>query len=229
MQAQGSTALEEYDHLYKLVIIGDVAVGKSSIIQRFINDNFTEDTKSTLGVDFKIKTIKLEDGKVVKIQIWDTGGQERYKAITSNYFRGAHGVLVVFDLTKYSTFEHIDSWVQHAGWEWNEEQERWNAPNSLDYSKLILVGNKSDMKNKRTVSESDAKEKAKQYGAQYKETSALNGFNVLNTFVALANELFECKQNFDNDQATRQTVALRQGKSLLEEEKEYQPKKKCCN
>jgi len=96
----------EYDYVFKLVLIGDSGVGKSCLLLRFADDTYTESHISTIGVDFKIRTIQLE-GKTIKLQIWDTAGQERFRTITSSYYRGAHGIIVVYDTTDSETFEHV--------------------------------------------------------------------------------------------------------------------------
>ena len=97
---------QEYDYVFKLVLIGDSGVGKSCLLLRFADDTYTESHISTIGVDFKIRTIQL-DGKTIKLQIWDTAGQERFRTITSSYYRGAHGIIVVYDTTDSETFEHV--------------------------------------------------------------------------------------------------------------------------
>ena len=101
----------DYDYLFKLLLIGDSGVGKSCLLLRFADDTYTESYISTIGVDFKIRTIELE-GKTVKLQIWDTAGQERFRTITSSYYRGAHGIIVVYDVTDESTFANVKQWLQ---------------------------------------------------------------------------------------------------------------------
>ncbi|EEB90600.1 hypothetical protein MPER_11169 [Moniliophthora perniciosa FA553] len=101
----------EYDYLFKLLLIGDSGVGKSCLLLRFADDTYTESYISTIGVDFKIRTIELE-GKTVKLQIWDTAGQERFRTITSSYYRGAHGIIVVYDVTDNDTFTNVKQWLQ---------------------------------------------------------------------------------------------------------------------
>ncbi|KAG0272849.1 GTP-binding protein of the rab [Linnemannia exigua] len=100
----------EYDYLFKLLLIGDSGVGKSCLLLRFADDTYTESYISTIGVDFKIRTIELE-GKTVKLQIWDTAGQERFRTITSSYYRGAHGIIVVYDVTDQDTFANVKQWL----------------------------------------------------------------------------------------------------------------------
>merc|ERR1711898_6342 len=100
----------EYDYLFKLLLIGDSGVGKSCLLLRFADDTYSESYISTIGVDFKIRTIE-HDGKRIKLQIWDTAGQERFRTITSSYYRGAHGIIVVYDVTELDTFHAVERWM----------------------------------------------------------------------------------------------------------------------
>ncbi|KAL1202109.1 Ras-related protein RABA1a [Cardamine amara subsp. amara] len=124
---------EEYDYLFKLVLIGDSGVGKSNLLSRFTKNEFNLESKSTIGVEFATKTLKVE-GKVVKAQIWDTAGQERYRAITSAYYRGAVGALLVYDVTRQSTFENAARWLR--------ELRGHTDPNIV----VMLIGNKCDLR-----------------------------------------------------------------------------------
>merc|ERR1712072_773134 len=124
---------EEYDYLFKVVLIGESGVGKSNLLTRFTRDEFKKDSKSTIGVEFATQTIQV-DKKTIKAQIWDTAGQERYRAITSAYYRGAVGALLVYDITKMSTFENVkETWLAEL---------RQNAESSII---IMLVGNKKDL------------------------------------------------------------------------------------
>lgn len=164
--------INEYDYLFKLLIIGDSGVGKSSLMNRFSDNIFNETFINTIGVDFKIRTINM-DGKVIKLQIWDTAGQERFRTIVSSYYRGAHGIMVVFDITNKESFENIPMWC--------EEIKKY-AGGSV---KKILIGNKSDFDTKRQVEYSEAKELADSMNMDYIETSAKTALNVEKAFYDL--------------------------------------------
>jgi len=167
---------QEYDYVFKLVLIGDSGVGKSCLLLRFADDTYTESHISTIGVDFKIRTIQLE-GKTIKLQIWDTAGQERFRTITSSYYRGAHGIIVVYDTTDSETFEHVKTWLH--------EIDRYASENV----NKLLVGNKSDLTTKRQVDTDAAKEFAGQVNIPFLETSAKNATNVEDAFMTMAGEI----------------------------------------
>ncbi|BGP20815.1 hypothetical protein JCM10213_008150 [Rhodosporidiobolus nylandii] len=166
----------EYDLLFKLLLIGDSGVGKSCLLLRFADDTYTESYISTIGVDFKIRTIELE-GKTVKLQIWDTAGQERFRTITSSYYRGAHGIIVVYDVTDSDTFSNVKQWLQ--------EIDRY----ACEGVNKLLVGNKSDLTSKKVVEYGVAKEFADQIGVSFLETSAKNATNVEQAFLTMAKQI----------------------------------------
>ncbi|KAI5706180.1 hypothetical protein M8J76_016739 [Diaphorina citri] len=166
----------EYDYLFKLLLIGDSGVGKSCLLLRFADDTYTESYISTIGVDFKIRTIEL-DGKVIKLQIWDTAGQERFRTITSSYYRGAHGIIVVYDCTDQETFNNLKQWL--------EEIDRY----ACDNVNKLLVGNKNDQTSKKAVDYQVAKEYADHLKIPFLETSAKNGANVEQAFLTMATEI----------------------------------------
>jgi Ras-related protein Rab-1A len=171
-----STMNPEYDYLFKLLLIGDSGVGKSCLLLRFADDTYTESYISTIGVDFKIRTIEL-DGKTIKLQIWDTAGQERFRTITSSYYRGAHGIIVVYDVTDQESFNNVKQWLQ--------EIDRYACENV----NKLLVGNKCDLTNKKVVDYTSAKEYADQLGIPFLETSAKNATNVEQAFMTMAAEI----------------------------------------
>jgi len=141
---------DQYDYIYKIVLIGDSGVGKSNILSKYLTDTFTFDSKATVGVEFGSKNLEL-DGNKIKMQIWDTAGQERYKSITNAYYKGAKGALLVFDLTKKQTFDSVDKWISDL------------KTNGDEHITIILVGNKSDLEEQRQVSSEEARVKAELY------------------------------------------------------------------
>jgi len=158
------------------LLIGDSGVGKSCLLLRFADDTYTESYISTIGVDFKIRTL-AHNGKTIKLQIWDTAGQERFRTITSSYYRGAHGIIVVYDVTDKESFNHVQHWVQ--------EIEHYAA----EGVNKLLVGNKSDLQSKKVVPFEEAKDLADSLGINFMETSAKNANNVEQAFQQMAMEI----------------------------------------
>ena len=167
---------DKYDILLKLVMIGDSGVGKTNILSRYINNEFSLTTKSTVGVEFGSKLIKKND-KIIQLQIWDTAGQERYKSITSAYYKGAKGAFVVYDITKEKTFKNIDKWILDLKANGNED------------ILIILIGNKLDLEKSREVMVNDVKRKAEELKVAYFETSALDGSNIEHAFDVIVGEM----------------------------------------
>jgi Ras-related protein Rab-11A len=159
---------DDYDMIFKIVLIGDSGVGKSNILSRYINNEFNIDTKSTVGVEFGSKSINLKGSKI-KAQIWDTAGQERYKSITSSYYKGAKGAFIVFDLTRPDTFNSVDRWIGEL-------------KSNTDDIYLIVIGNKSDLERDRKVIREEAEQKCEHYNVAYIETSALQGYHIDKAF-----------------------------------------------
>ncbi|VVB13943.1 unnamed protein product [Arabis nemorensis] len=168
---------QKIDYVFKLVLIGDSGVGKSQILSRYARNEFSLDSKATIGVEFQTRTLVL-DHKSVKAQIWDTAGQERYRAVTSAYYRGAVGAMLVYDVTRRQTFDHIPRWL---------EELRGHADKNIV---IILIGNKSDLEDQRAISIEDAKEFAEKEGLFFLETSALNAVNVETAFSTVLTEIF---------------------------------------
>ncbi|KAK4745236.1 hypothetical protein SAY87_011548 [Trapa incisa] len=160
------------DYLFKLLLIGDSGVGKSCLLLRFADDSYLESYISTIGVDFKIRTVE-QDGKTIKLQIWDTAGQERFRTITSSYYRGAHGIIVVYDVTDQESFNNVKQWLS--------EIDRYASDNV----NKLLVGNKCDLTAQKVVSYETAKAFADEIGIPFLETSAKNSTNVEQAFMAM--------------------------------------------
>eukprot|EP00123_Amoebidium_parasiticum_P013154 comp21801_c0_seq4/m.31015 comp21801_c0_seq4/g.31015 ORF comp21801_c0_seq4/g.31015 comp21801_c0_seq4/m.31015 type:complete len:219 (-) comp21801_c0_seq4:29-685(-) len=165
-----------YDYLIKLLLIGDSGVGKSCLLMRFCEDTFTPSFITTIGIDFKVRTVDL-DGKKIKLQIWDTAGQERFRTITTAYYRGAMGILLVYDITSKLSFDNLRTWLK------NIEQHA-----AEDVNKAI-VGNKADMTDKQAVSKEDAEAFAAELGISHFTASAKTGDGVEAGFIQLAREV----------------------------------------
>jgi len=179
----------EHDFFFKILLIGDSGVGKSCLLLRFADDSWTDTHISTIGVDFKIKTLNI-DGKTIKLQIWDTAGQERFRTITSSYYRGAQGIILVYDCTDQESFNNVKQWMG--------EIDRYACENV----NKLLVGNKTDLVNEKVVDTSTAKAFADSMGIPFIETSAKNATNVEQCFVSMArdikNRLSESAENNTN-------------------------------
>jgi len=171
----------DYDYLFILVLIGDSGVGKSCLLLRFADDKWTDSYISTIGVDFKIRTIEL-DQKTIKLQIWDTAGQERFRTISSTYYRGAHGILVVYDVTNRTSFDNVKRWLLEI------DKYAREGVNKL------LVGNKADGSSpadlsNRQVTTEEGKLFADSHGINFLETSAKTGTFVDTAFLMMAHEI----------------------------------------
>ncbi|GMH55966.1 hypothetical protein TrST_g5164 [Triparma strigata] len=171
----------DYDYLFKLVLIGDSGVGKSCLLLRFADDAFTESYISTIGVDFRFRTVKI-DRKTVKLQIWDTAGQERFRTITSAYYRGADGIIMVYDVTSSESFDHVSDWLS--------EVNRYASEGTCK----LLVGNKSDRSDAISSLKDAAKAFSDDLGIPFLETSAKSAENVEEAFLTMAGELIAIRE-----------------------------------
>ncbi|EDO15333.1 hypothetical protein Kpol_1011p3 [Vanderwaltozyma polyspora DSM 70294] len=168
----GSTNGKNYDSIMKILLIGDSGVGKSCLLVRFVDDKFNPSFITTIGIDFKIKTVEI-NGKKIKLQLWDTAGQERFRTITTAYYRGAMGIILVYDVTDEKTFANIRQWFKTV------------TEHANDEAQLLLVGNKSDM-DTRAVTYEQGEELSKELGIPFIESSAKNDENVNEIFSTLA-------------------------------------------
>merc|ERR1712167_316919 len=169
-----------YDMLIKLLLIGDSGVGKSCLLCRYSDDVFNSNFITTIGIDFKIRTIEL-DGAKIKLQIWDTAGQERFRTITQAYYRGAMVILLVYDVTDDKTFNNIRTWMRNIEQHANEQVVK------------ILLGNKSDMPEKKMVTKEQGEQLAEEFDIQFFETSAKTNENVEEAFTAIARAIKDKK------------------------------------
>jgi len=191
------TAKRDYDYLFKLVLIGDSGVGKSCLLLRFADDAFTESYISTIGVDFRFRTVKIEQ-KTVKLQIWDTAGQERFRTITSAYYRGADGIIMVYDVTKQDSFDHVNDWLREVNRYATEETCK------------LLVGNKCDKVKEKKVQFEDAEAFANGLNIPLLETSAKNADNVEKAFLTMAAKLIAIRDQ-KPDEGTPQGTNINGG------------------
>ena len=208
---------EDYDTIFKIVIVGDSGVGKTNLITRYLKNDFKPETKATIGVEFSDKKYEYKNKKI-KIQIWDTAGQERYRSLTSMYYKGAKGAIFVYDISSKNSFENIDKWLIEM---------KKTADENI---KIILIGNKCDLIEKREVKEDDGKIKAKDLNVPFMETSALNCINVEKAFNFLIEEIANLEINFEEDFDFED---FKDGKNvnninLNDNEKKNQKNKNCC-
>ncbi|XP_010506172.1 PREDICTED: ras-related protein RABA5c-like [Camelina sativa] len=205
---------EEY--LFKIVIIGDSAVGKSNLLTRYARNEFNPNSKATIGVEFQTQSMVI-DGKEVKAQIWDTAGQERFRAVTSAYYRGAVGALVVYDITRSSTFENVGRWLDEL-----------NTHSDTTVAKM-LIGNKCDLESIRAVSVEEGKSLAESEGLFFMETSALDSTNVKTAFEMVIREIYSnmSRKQLNSDSYKEELSANRV--SLVKNDNEGTKTFSCCS
>lgn len=183
----------EYDYLFKLLLIGDSGVGKTSLLLRFIRNEFNLESKSTIGVEFATRSIQV-DGKTIKAQVWDTAGQEKYRTITSAYCRGAVGALLVYDISKQQTYENVERWLKEL---------RDHADPDIV---IMLVGNKSDLRHLRAVPTDEAKTFAKENNLEFIETSALDSTNVDDAFQNILTDIYKIVSQKEFDESPSSVI-----------------------
>jgi Ras-related protein Rab-11A len=212
---------DDYDMIYKIVLIGDSGVGKSNLLSRYTKNEFSLQTKTTVGVEFGAKKFEIEDSKV-KAQIWDTAGQERYKSITSCYYKGAKGAIIVYDITKNESFINVDKWLSEF---------KRNADSDACY---ILIGNKCDLTEERRVTTEEGMSKAELYSKYtilnlkeipFMETSALEKINIEEAFQTLVAEIHNNFLNLMKDREENLTLEKDNPVDIIPTTKQ---KKKCC-
>ncbi|KAK9732900.1 hypothetical protein RND81_04G031000 [Saponaria officinalis] len=193
------------DYLFKIILVGDSAVGKSNLLVRFARNEFHPNSKSTIGVEFQTQKLEI-NGKEIKAQIWDTAGQERFRAVTSAYYRGAVGALVVYDISRRRTFDSVGRWLNEL-----------NTHSDMNVV-TILVGNKSDLKDAREVSTAEGKALAETKGLFFIETSALDSSNVAVAFQTVVKEIYNIlsrKVMQSDEQKKNDLSSLSNGRALV--------------
>lgn len=168
--------MEEYDYLFKILLVGDEGSGKTSILTRYINDSFAEDLSTTVGVDFDIRTVN-HSGDAIRLQIWDTAGQERFHTIVSSYYRGAHAIVILFSLTDQESFDHLEAWLNNV--------KRYSSEN-VD---ILILANKCDCVDNRVIPKETIQEYAKKVNVSIIETSAKDCINVEEAFMKLVKNI----------------------------------------
>ena len=194
------------NHTFKILTIGESGVGKTCILRRFVENKFLKSHLATIGIDFRTKIIHVY-GKDIKLKIWDTAGQERYHNITSQIYKGADGIILVFDVNEEISFTKIKDWI---------EQIKSNV--SQDEISLILLGNKCDIE-ERAISKEQGQQMANSLQINYYETSALNGTGINEAFEGLTKEIMKKKKVINSDGRTI---------SLTSNQKPKNQKKGCC-
>ncbi|KAF7016646.1 hypothetical protein CFC21_030201 [Triticum aestivum] len=209
----------EFDYLFKLLLIGDSSVGKSCFLLRFSDDSYVDSYISTIGVDFKIRTLEM-DGKTIKLQIyllhlqqWDTAGQERFRTITSSYYRGAHGIIIVYDITDMESFNNVKQWLS--------EIDKY----ANDSVRKLLVGNKCDLAESRVVDTAVAQAYADEMGIPFLETSAKESINVEEAFLAMSAAIKKSKAGG----LERKASNLVQMKGQPIQKQQHKQKSSCCS
>ena len=179
------------DLVFKILLLGDSEVGKSCFLMRYSENVFIENYITTIGLDYKLKTVKLDTGKTIKVQLWDTAGQDKYRTIAKNYYKGSHSILLLYDITKQSSFDNIREWVRDIKEEVNEK------------AILFLIGNKIDMEDQRKIPKEKGVELAEEFKIPFFEASAKSGENVDEVFKALYNKICEIYGDLERERGTK--------------------------
>ena len=193
----------EVEFVFKILLLGDSEVGKSCFLMRYSDNVFVENYITTIGLDYKLKSVKLDSGKTIKVQLWDTAGQDKYRTIAKNYFKGSHGILLLYDVTKQSSFQNIRDWIQDIREEVSQK------------AIIFLIGNKIDLVDKRKISKEKGLELAEEYKLPFFEASAKSGENVDEVFKALYKKISEVYGDMEKER----------GAKLIKKQKN---KGKCC-
>ena len=212
-EENNNSSTNDYEYLFKILLIGNSNVGKSSLFLRFVDEIWKENFVPTIGVDFKIKSIKI-DNKTIKLQIWDTAGQERFKSILSSYYKGANGILLLYDITNINSFKSLSNWLIDI------------EKNSSKNVKKILIGNKCDLNELRKIPMNKGKEFADTYNMKFIETSAKNNVNINECFNILGKELIN---NIDLKSNKKDKIFhLKDNENIIDKDDGVYKSGRCC-
>ena len=173
----------ESNYVFKVLLLGDSTVGKTCFLMRFTENTFQEIHMSTIGLDYRFKKMPVDDGKEATVQIWDTAGQDRFRAITKNYYKGAHGIILIYDVTNQKTFENVRNWVTQI------------RENASEKAIIYIGGNKIDDKQNKVVTKEDGEKMAKEFDLKFFEASAKEDINIAPTFEALVKDIYKVNGN----------------------------------
>ena len=196
--------LPKKDLVFKILLLGDATVGKTCFLMRYSDDVFMETYLNTIGSDYKLKIVKLDNGKTIKVQLWDTAGQDKYRSIAKNYFKGSHGILLLYDITSQTSFDNIRGWITDI----KEEADE----NVI----IFLLGNKIDLTEERKITKEKGEQLAKEFNVPFFEVSAKSGKNVNEVFKTLYGKINESYDEFDRQRSTK----------IIKKQKNN---KKCCS
>ena len=194
------------DCVYKVLLLGDSTVGKTCFLKKYTDKTFQDVHMSTIGLDYRVKTMTLKSGKVVKLQIWDTAGQDRFRAITKNYYKGANGIILIYDVTSIQTYENVKNWITQI----REEA----SPNVIIY----IAGNKIDLEEERKIKTEEGQKLAEELGLPFFETSAKTGVNINESFEDLVETIDEVYSKLEEKTGGNKVNKVYQAKT----------KKGCC-
>ena len=193
--------VENEPPLYKILLLGDSTVGKTCFLLRYTDDTFLDLHMATIGLDYRLKTMILDDHKIVKVQLWDTAGQDKFRAITKNYYKGARGIILIYDVTNVKSFDNITKWINEIKEEISEKVT------------IVLIGNKIDNEGERKITKEQGEKLAGEYNVAFFETSAKEGKGINESVFYLVQKIVETDPEIKN-----------KGKKLKIKNK----KKKCC-
>ena len=212
-EENNNSSTNDYEYLFKILLVGNSNVGKSSLFLRFVDEIWKENFVPTIGVDFKIKSIKINN-KIIKLQIWDTAGQERFKSILSSYYKGANGILLLYDITNINSFKSLSNWLIDI------------EKNSSKNVKKILIGNKCDLNELRKIPINKGKEFADTYNMKFIETSAKNNVNINECFNILGKELIN---NIDLKSNKKDKIFhLKDNENIIDKDDGVYKSGRCC-